>query len=118
MTAASRGSAAGVPGALVRYRVMAIVVGIGLIVLVFVGIPLQIWGDSEGVVDVVGPLHGFCYIVYLVAGADLVRRGGWPMKELAWIVLAGLIPFAAFVEERRVTRRMREGAGPGGAGPP
>jgi len=99
-------TAPGVTGALVRYRVMAIVVGIGLIVLVFVGIPLQIWGDNESVVDIVGPVHGFLYIVYLAAGFDLVRRARWPFGEMAWVVLAGLIPFAAFVEERRVTHHV------------
>ena len=110
-------AATGVSGALVRYRVMAVVVGIGLIVLVFVGIPLQIWADNEGVVDVVGPLHGFLYIVYLAAGFDLVRRARWPFGEMVWMVLAGLIPFAAFVEERRVTHHVeRDLAARGPAG--
>jgi integral membrane protein len=95
----------GLRGALLRYRVMAYVVGIGLIVLVFVGIPLQIAGHPE-VVKVVGPIHGFLYIVYLVAAADLTRRGRWPITQLVWVILAGLIPFAAFVVERRVTRRV------------
>ena len=35
-------------GALLRYRVMAYVVGIGLIVLVFVGIPLQYAATRPG----------------------------------------------------------------------
>ena len=97
---------AGVRGALVRYRIMAITVGIGLVVLVFVGIPLQIWADDKAVVDVVGPLHGFLFIVYLLAGGDLVRRAGWPLGELVWMFLAGLIPVTAFVVERRVTHRV------------
>jgi integral membrane protein len=96
---------AGLRGALLRYRVMAYAVGIGLVVLVFVGIPLQIAGHPE-VVNVVGPIHGFLYIVYLIAAADLTRRGRWPISQLVWVILAGLIPFAAFVAERRVTRRV------------
>jgi integral membrane protein len=99
---------------------MAIVVGIGLILLVFVGIPLQVWADDHAVVDVVGPVHGFLYIVYLVTAADLVRRVGWPVVRLVWMALAGVIPFGAFVEERRVTRRLSSGrrssrTPPGGA---
>jgi len=102
----------GIRAALVRYRIMAITVGIALIVLVFVGIPLQVWGDDHTVVGVVGPLHGFLFIVYLLAGGDLVRRAGWPLGELAWMFLAGLVPVAAFVEERRVTHRVERHVGP------
>jgi len=85
---------------------MAFAVGVMLVVLVFVGIPLQIAGHPA-VVQIVGPIHGFLYIVYLVAAADLTRRLRWPVSELLWIVLAGLIPFTAFVVERRATRRVR-----------
>jgi len=107
----SRAVDRGLRGALIRYRVMAYAVGVGLIVLVFVGIPLQIAGHPE-VVRVVGPIHGFLYIVYLVAAADLTRRGRWPLTQLVWVLLAGLVPFAAFVVERRVTRRVEEQTGP------
>ena len=102
----SRGPAPGLHSALLRYRVMAFAVGVMLVVLVFVGIPLQIAGHPA-VVQIVGPIHGFLYIVYLVAAADLTRRLRWPVSELLWIVLAGLIPFTAFVVERRATRRVR-----------
>ena len=61
----SRGPAPGLHGALLRYRVMAFAVGVMLVVLVFVGIPLQIAGHPA-VVQIVGPIHGFLYIVYLV----------------------------------------------------
>jgi integral membrane protein len=96
--------APGVRGALARYRVMAIAVGIGLLVLVLAGVPLQLWAGYPEVVHVVGPIHGFLYIVYLVAAADLARRAGWPFSRLAEMILAGLVPFLAFIVERRVTR--------------
>jgi integral membrane protein len=103
-----RGTAAGAGAALLRYRILAIAVGIGLLVLVFVGIPLQAWADRPQVVEVVGPVHGFLYIAYLVAAADLIRRRRWPIAQLVAVVVAGLVPFAAFVVERRVTRRAAE----------
>ncbi|MDQ1359795.1 MAG: hypothetical protein QOJ44_172 [Acidimicrobiaceae bacterium] len=92
-------------GALIRYRVMAYIVGIGLIVLVFLGIPLQIAGHP-GVVKVVGPIHGFLYIVYLIAGADLARRARWSLGRIVMVVLAGFIPFVAFIVERKVTHQL------------
>jgi integral membrane protein len=92
--------------ALTRYRVMAYVVGVGLAVLVFVGIPLQIAGH-KGVVQIVGPLHGFLYIVYLVAALDLARRARFSFAEMLAMVGAGLLPGLAFVAEHYLTKRVR-----------
>src|ERR1022692_3688956 len=52
---------------LVRYRAMAYVVGVGLLVLVGVGVPLQYLANEPAVVSVAGPIHGFLYIVYLLS---------------------------------------------------
>jgi len=72
--------ARGTAGALARYRVMAMVVGTGLAVLCFVGVPLQLAGDNKwpwtAVVEIVGPLHGFLYITYLIVCLDLAGRPG------------------------------------------
>ncbi len=94
-------------GALARYRVMAAVVGCGLLVLVLVGMPLQFAAGLPQVVQIVGPLHGFLYIIYLVAALDLARRARFSLVEMLAMVGAGLVPFLAFVIERRITRRVR-----------
>ncbi|MHB1711551.1 MAG: DUF3817 domain-containing protein [Acidimicrobiales bacterium] len=98
---------ASLEGALARYRVMATAVGIGLLVLVFVGMPLQLGAGFPVVVKVVGPLHGFLYIIYLVAALDLARRARFSFLEMLAMVGAGLLPFLAFIIERRITRRVR-----------
>lgn len=87
-------------GALLRYRVIAYVVGVGLIVLVLVGVPLKYAGNSDGVVAVVGPLHGFLYIVYLLLTLDLARRIRLNPVIAVLIMAAGTIPFLSFVGER------------------
>ena len=63
-----------VRGALIRYRVIAYVVGVMLLLLVFVAMPLKYFADSPGAMDVIGPAHGFLYMVYLVGTFDLFRR--------------------------------------------
>ena len=57
---------------LTRYRVMAYVTAVLLIVLVFVGVPLQVAGHP-GLATVVGTLHGFLYIIYLFVAFQLTR---------------------------------------------
>jgi integral membrane protein len=89
--------------ALLRYRVISYVVGVGLIVLVLIGLPLKYAADSSGVVAVVGPLHGVLYVVYLLATLDLARRIRLNPVTAVLVMLAGTIPFLSFVAERIVT---------------
>lgn len=93
-------------GALLRYRVMAYVVGAGLLVLVVIGIPLQYGAGHPGVVAVVGPIHGFLYIVYLATAYDLARRARFRPVRLLGMVAAGLLPLLAFFVERRITSQV------------
>jgi integral membrane protein len=92
-----------VQAALLRYRVIAYVVGVGLIILVLIGVPLQVWADSDGVVKIVGPLHGALYVIYLLLTLDLARRVRMNLIAMLAVMLAGTIPFLSFVAERKVT---------------
>jgi integral membrane protein len=102
----------GVEGALVRYRVMAYIVGTGLLILVLIGIPLQYGAHSPGVVKVVGPVHGFAYLVYLLFALDLWRRERWSLIRIVAMVAAGFIPGLAFYVERQMTKRITAEATP------
>lgn len=92
--------------ALLRYRVMAYIVGTGLAILCFVGLPLQYAAHNDVVVAVVGPVHGFAYIAYLAVGYDMARRVRWPLSRLLPVVLAGFVPLLAFVIERLTTPKI------------
>jgi integral membrane protein len=96
-----------VHGALTRYRVMAFVVGTALVILVFVAIPLQYWGNDKLVAEIVAPIHGYLYIVYLIAAADLARRAHWRLGRILMVVAAGFVPFLAFIVEHHVNRQMQ-----------
>jgi integral membrane protein len=87
-----------------RYRVMAYVTGVVLMVLVFVGIPLQIAGQPA-VANGVGVVHGILYIVYLATAYLLARRLRLAAKPTVILLLAGTIPVMTFIVERWATRR-------------
>jgi integral membrane protein len=97
-----------VTGALGRYRVMADVVGVALLVLVFVGMPLEYGAGTSTLVQVLGPIHGLLYVVYLLAAIDLSRRAQLRWPWMLAMAAAGLVPFVAFIVERRVTDRATE----------
>ncbi|MEV6695265.1 DUF3817 domain-containing protein [Micromonospora sp. NPDC051196] len=89
--------------ALTRYRVIAWIVGVVLIMLVVIGMPLKYGFDEPIVVETVGQAHGFLYMLYLVATFDLSRRINWPLKRMILVMLAGTVPFLSFWAERRVS---------------
>ncbi|HEY0717429.1 MAG TPA: DUF3817 domain-containing protein [Streptosporangiaceae bacterium] len=91
-------------GTVLRYRVMAYITGVVLMVLCFVGIPLQIAGHPA-LVNVVGTAHGILYIVYLVAAALLAWKLRLRPDRTIVVLLAGTIPVLTFVAERWMTRR-------------
>lgn len=89
-------------GSITRYRVMAYVTGIVLLLLVLVAMPLKYLADRPALVESVGPVHGFLYAAYLATAIDLAYRARWSLTRTVLVLLAGTIPFAVFVVERRI----------------
>lgn len=94
---------------LVLYRVVAYVVGTFLLVLALVAMPLKYIWHQDALVAVIGPIHGFGYMVYLAAAFSLARRAGWSVKATLLVLAAGTVPFVSFVAERIVTRKVNAG---------
>ena len=89
--------------ALRAYRIAAWVTGIGLVILVFVAMPLKYFFGQPQLVAVVGVTHGFLYMIYIVCTLLLAERCRWKPFDALLILLAGTIPLAGFFAERRVT---------------
>ena len=94
-------------GAVRRYRIMAYVTGVVLMVLCFVGIPLQLAAHNNFVVNYVGTTHGILYMIYIGVAYWMTRRVGMKLTSPSTVIvlLAGTIPVLTFVVERWVTRR-------------
>jgi len=95
-----------VSGAVTRFRVMAVVVGLALFVLL-VALVAKYGYDRERFAEVYSPIHGYLYIGYLATVADLARRAGWSLLRTVGVMLAGTVPVLSFVVERRMTRDLR-----------
>ncbi len=102
-----------VQGALTRYRIMAFVTGSFLLLLTVVTLVKYIgaaagW-ENEGFLSValfIGIVHGWIFMVYVLACADLWRRMKWRLGRLLTMVLGGVVPGLSFVTERRVSREV------------
>lgn len=115
---------------LTRYRIMATVVGVLLVVLCLVGVPLanfdgtSMWhlfpstpelvtaGSSaqelgEAITSYLGVAHGWLYMLFLVTAFLLARQQGWDIPFTLVTLALGTVPVLSFWAERRATRRVR-----------
>ena len=104
--------------ALLRYRVMAYLVGVLLVVLVLVGVPLKYLADNGTVVTWTGVPHGYLYMVLIITAYDVGRRVHWPWGRLLLIALAGTIPFLSFVAEHHARKDVEGRLAAAGEKPP
>ena len=86
--------------ALTFFKVMALIVGVGLLVLVLEMV-LR-YGFDNHALDWWPQPHGFIYMVYLVATANLGFKIGWSLGRMVLVMLAGVVPFLSFWAERKV----------------
>lgn len=116
--------------ALTRYRFMATVVGILLVVLILIGVPLanfdgtgmwnvfpstpDLWAQGstaheigEGITQYLGVAHGWLYMIFLVTAFLLARQQGWEMSFTVVTLVCGTIPVLSFWAEHRATKRAK-----------
>ncbi|MGF1428441.1 DUF3817 domain-containing protein [Kitasatospora sp. LaBMicrA B282] len=91
-----------------RYRVMAYLTGVLLILLTIACIAKYVLNvaNADDFVVPIGMAHGWLYVVYLVFAFDMASKAKMPLGRMAWILLAGTVPTAVFFVERRVTREL------------
>ena len=127
------GTAAQIQGALKFYKVFAFVTGIMLLILVAkmimdygFGYELYAGGttadgaenslgfhpkdsvvDGTGISYWIAVIHGWIYVIYIIAGFRLWYLMTWKVGRLVTIVLGGVVPFLSFVVERKIAREVR-----------
>ncbi|QMU72498.1 DUF3817 domain-containing protein [Streptacidiphilus sp. P02-A3a] len=93
---------------LTAYRVFAYITGVGLILLCASCIAWYGFGTAEIAVAIVGTIHGWAYMIYVVLAFSVGNKMGWPIKKMAFVILAGTIPTCSFIAERKVMRQIDE----------
>lgn len=95
--------------ALPIFRVMAVLVGLGLLLLVLEMIlkygfdnPVLAWWQIP---------HGFLYMIYLGAVANLGFAARWTLGKMVGVMLAGVVPFLSFWVEHKVSMGVKRQLG-------
>lgn len=93
---------------LLRFRIAAVITGIGLLVLVAVMV-IRLGYDNPEPSQVWSPIHGALYLFYVAFAVDLGIKARWSVKGILLVLLAGCVPLVSFVAERIVTQRVASG---------
>jgi integral membrane protein len=83
---------------------MAYITGVLIIVVCFVGIPLQVAVDNTFIVSQIGTVHGYLYIVYVIVAYILAQKLKMKLWPTILLLLAGTIPILTFFVERWMNR--------------
>ena len=92
---------------LLRYRVVANLVGVVLLVLVGIAMPLRYGFGEEALSKAVSPVHGALYMVLVLCVVLLGRARGWSVRRMVLVALGGTVPVVSFLVERRVVAQER-----------
>ena len=97
-----------ISAALKRYRVLAWITGVWLLVLtaemIYKYLILENSGDAPDWFTYIGQTHGVFYILYLFATLDLAIKARWVAPRTLATALAGTIPFLSFWFEHKRTK--------------
>ena len=100
-----------IAGALKRYRVLAWITGVWLLVLtvemIYKYLILDDSSEAPEWFTYIGQAHGVFYIIYLFMTLDLAIKARWPAARTLFTALAGTVPFLSFWFEHKRTLDVR-----------
>ncbi|MSO43549.1 MAG: DUF3817 domain-containing protein [Candidatus Planktophila sp.] len=94
-------------GAIKRYRFMAIFSGVMSLLIWFLYVPVKHLMHNPDLVSNLTwiPLvHGYTYPIYVLAAINFGLKARLSFKSLLFFILAGTLPVASLIAERRVVR--------------
>jgi integral membrane protein len=75
-----------------------------IIIVCFIGIPMQVAAHNAFIVNDIGTIHGVLYIVYIIFAYMLAQKLRLPVRQTVILLLAGTVPVMTFFVERWMMR--------------
>ncbi|MDP1712389.1 MAG: DUF3817 domain-containing protein [Candidatus Nanopelagicaceae bacterium] len=92
-------------GTVQRFRIMAIIAGVMSLLLWFVYVPIKAFADNPDLASSlvwIPMVHGYLYPIYVITAIQLSVKAKWALPKMLGFILAGTLPVASLVAERRV----------------
>ena len=88
-----------------RLRLAGYLEGTSFLLLLGIAMPLKYLAGHPGPVHVFGMAHGIFFLLYVWAVITTAAERRWPMKTMALLLLAALLPFGPFYTDTKLLRR-------------
>ncbi|KKI93427.1 membrane protein [Bacillus sp. SA1-12] len=79
--------------------------GISYLVLLIIAMPLKYFLDFPIAVTIVGGLHGFLFVSYVIMVAVVKFKKHWSNGWGVWAVFLAFIPFGTFYLDRQLKNK-------------
>jgi integral membrane protein len=86
---------------------MAIIAGLMSLLLWFVYMPIKYLFDAPDLhssIIWIPMVHGYLYPIYILTAIQFATKARWPIMKMLGLILAGTLPVASLLAERRVVR--------------
>lgn len=93
-----------IPADLGRLRITGLIEGTSTLVLFFIAMPLKYLADMPLAVSIVGSIHGFLFLLYVLLALLATLRYHWPLWRMLSLWLAAVVPFGPFIMDRYIAR--------------
>lgn len=94
-----------IKSAIGQLRWLGLLEGSSLILLMFVAAPLKRFADWPTGVQVIGPIHGVLFLLFVMSAIHVSIEQKWSFKTTTWkVLIACMIPFGTFYVDRKILK--------------
>jgi integral membrane protein len=87
-----------------RLRLIGYTEGISLLVLLCIAMPLKYFAGKPEAVKVVGWIHGFLFVLYVIAAFVVYIKNKWPFRRFIVACIAAFLPLGTFVFDAQLKK--------------
>lgn len=91
-----------------RLRLIGMLEGITLLCMVFITVPLRIYFGNNTFSQILGPIHGSLFLLFIFNTLRFGVEQNWKFKETTWkVLIACIIPFGIFYIDYKILRNLK-----------
>lgn len=89
-----------------RLRVIGLLEGISYLVLLVIAVPLKRFGGHPEAVEIIGPIHGLLFLLYVMTVIQAKIEFRWPIGRTLLALAASVIPGGTFWADQAIFRKL------------
>jgi len=91
-----------------QFKIISLTEGTSFLILLFIAMPTKYYLGEPLAVTVAGWVHGILFIAYALMTTSIAQKLNWPDKYTFKILIAGMIPFAFLLVNKKLSSQPNE----------